>query len=222
MKREMPSFEGRSVSAGTSSTGGLQFARCHFMITSARSSITTILQQYRDGDSHALNRLFEQCHLDLKRIARNLLRNERPNHTLQPTALVNEAVLRLLDDQLSSLTDHVEFYSAVAREMRRALTDYARRRLTDKRGHGDVPLPLDAIAPPWFVHDIESLVALDQALERLAVASPRCATVVELRYVLGLSTAEIATLLRTTTRTVERDWAWARTELYADLKGESR
>lgn len=194
----------------------------HDGMSGGGSGITTVLQQHRDGDAEALHRVIDVCHRELKGLAASLLRGERPHHTLQPTALVNEAVLRLLDGRPDTWSSRADFFAAVAREMRRALTDAARRRLAAKRGGGSMPVSSDVDLLPSPRLDLESLIALDQALDRLATAFPRSAAVVELRHIVGLSTAEVAALLDTTTRTVERDWAWGRAQLYGELKDLAR
>jgi RNA polymerase sigma factor (TIGR02999 family) len=184
--------------------------------------LTRLLRAHDAGDEDALNELLNACRADLRRIARSLLRNERPHHTLQPTALVNEAYLRLFDGRSETWADSTTFFAAVAREMRRTLTDHARRRLAQKRGGHERPLPLSTVAEPVTSVDPLTVLALDAALERLAADHPRAASVVELRYITGLSVQEIAALLNVTRRTVERDWLFARAQLYGELAGEER
>lgn len=183
------------------------------------SDVAALLKAWDDREPEALDRLFESCRTDLRRIARGLLRGERPHHTLQPTALVNEAYLRLFDGAPPEWPDAEAFFGSVAREMRRALVDYARRRLATKRGGRTRIVPLVLAGDPGRTVDPTDMLALDQALERLAATHRRAATVVEMRYVAGLSSEEVAALLGVTRRTVERDWAWARACLYGDLYG---
>lgn len=183
--------------------------------------ISFLLRAWEDGNADALNDLFVACRDDLRRIARSLLRRERPHHTLQPTALINEAFLRLFDGQLPEWPDAHAFFGSAAREMRRALVDHARRRLAAKRG-GDVDIvPIALAGDPGRFVDPTMMLALDQALERLAAEHQRAATVAELRYLVGLSSAEVAALLDVTPRTVERDWLWARAHLYGALRGQA-
>jgi RNA polymerase sigma factor (TIGR02999 family) len=181
--------------------------------------VTRLLAAVSAGTPGALDDLFLECVHHLRRIARSLLRHERPDHTLQPTALVNEVFLRLFDGAPPAWPDSRAFFSSVAREMRRVLTDHARRRNAQKRGGADQPRSLDEAPEPSGGPSPELLLALDEALERLEAKSPRAARVVELRYYAGLTTAEIAAMFGVGARTIEREWQWARAELQGDLWG---
>ena len=164
-----------------------------------------------------ISRLFEQCADDLRRIARGLLRRERADHTLQPTALVNEAYLRLFDGPLPPCPDAATFFMTVAREMRRVLTDYARRRLAVKRGGDVAVLPLETVAEPSVWRDPTVFLALSLAIERLHTVDPRAAAMVELSFFAGLSSREVAALYGVTSRTVQRDLEWAQAAIGREL-----
>lgn len=147
----------------------------------------------------------------LKRLARRSLRRERPNHTLQPTELVNEAYIRLVDQRGADWQSRSHFFAIAARIMRRVLVDHARKRLTDKRGAGLSFVPLDdhTEAPSEPV-SWERVLAVHEALDRLESMSPRQAKIVELRYFGGLTREEVADVLAISRATVQREWSVAR------------
>jgi RNA polymerase sigma factor (TIGR02999 family) len=153
---------------------------------------------------------------ELRRMAAGLMRRERSNHTLQPTALVHEACLRLHRQGCLASAEQAGLLSAAARAMRVILVEHARRRRAQKRGGTCSRQPLTGIAP-IEPDDGLDLLALDEALERLRTFDPELAGIVELRFFLGLDTASVATLLNVSTRTVERGWKAARTWLYRTL-----
>ena len=181
-------------------------------------SITDLLIQIHHGSPEALDRLFPLVYEALRRIARRQLQGERPDHTLDTTGLVNETYLRLVDHDKLQWQDRGHFFALASRAMRQILVDYARRYRTLRRGGGVRPQELhdeDAATDERS----ETLLALDEALERLAAINPRLNQVVECRYFGGLTEQETAEALGVTTRTVQRDWAKARCWLYLELRG---
>ena len=178
--------------------------------------ITGILFRWSQGDEHALDSLTPLVYRDLRRIAARLLRDERSGHTLQPTALVNEAYLKLAGQAKVQWQNRTHFFAVAARAMRQILVDHARGHLRAKRGGGESVLPLDEgmlFAPERSA----DLLALDEALHRLAAIDPRKTKVVELRFFAGLDNEEIAEVLQISPNTVMRDWnmakAWLRREM---------
>ena len=173
-----------------------------------RGDITALLAEAKHGGKNALDRLLPVVYAELRRIARNQMRRERQGHTLQPTALVHEAFLRLVD-QNASWENRAHFFGVAAQVMRRLLVDHARRCGAAKRG---IPITLDEAmlqGGPAMV-PYEEILAVDQALDRLAGLDARQASVVELRYFGGLSVAETAEVLGVAERTVKLDWAMAK------------
>lgn len=188
-------------------------------MTETTGPVTQLLARLSAGDDDAVDHLFPLVYQQLRQAAEGVLRAERAGHTLQPTALVHEAYLKLVGSGRIPARDRGHFLSIAARAMRQILVDHARRRGARKRGHGETPVPLDfPIADGGLLFD--ELVALDDALERLSVQSPRMRSVVELRYFAGLNEDEIAETLGVTTRTVQRDWVKARAWLYREVYGE--
>jgi RNA polymerase sigma factor (TIGR02999 family) len=182
--------------------------------------ITELLDRWHAGDAAAFETLVERVYAELRRIADGVLRGERAEHTLQPTALVHEAYLRLTGLRELKLQNRRHFYGAAAKAMRRILVDHARHRRALKRGGADVRhVPIDEArdaveAGLDLGFDIERL---DQALAALATVAPDKARVVELRYFAGLSVEETASLLEVAPATVKRHWAFARAWLYREL-----
>jgi RNA polymerase sigma-70 factor (ECF subfamily) len=178
--------------------------------------VTALLASWTEGDEDALNRLLPLVEQELRRLARQQMRSERPGHLLQATALVNEAYLRLVDIEHMRWQNRAHFFAVAARLMRRILVDAARSRQYRKRGGGarhvafDEALIVSPEAP-------EQLVALDDALEALAAVAARKSRVVELRYFGGLSVEETAEVLKITPETVMRDWKFAKTWLLREL-----
>lgn len=173
------------------------------------------------GDPGALDRVVQSLYRELRDLARRRLRNERSAHTLQATALVNEAYLRLSRERRIPADGRTRFLAIASNTMRRVLVDYARARRRAKRGGDPERVPLEDVEA--FLSDEESdeILALEDALVRLAQASPRGARVVELRFFAGLEMEEIAALLEVSSKTVQRDWAaaraWIRKEVSRDL-----
>ena len=184
----------------------------------ARHEVTDLLIAWRQGDQNALAQLIPLVHDELRRIAHGYLAAERADHTLRTTALVNEAYLRLVNTSRVQWQDRAQFFGAAAGSMRRILVDYARRYQAEKRGGGRGVLPLDE-EHVLIEERAESLIALDEALERLGAMDARLCRVVECRYFAGLSDDETAEVLGVTSRTVRRDWVKARGWLYAQLAG---
>ena len=167
-----------------------------------------------------LERLVAALYDELHAIAARAMRRERAGHTLQPTAILHEAYVRLAAQRQSGWADEREFLAIAASVMRRVLVDHARRRNAGRRGGGAARVTLDPEAVPGAAGSLD-VVALDEALQGLAAVEPRAAQVVELRYFAGLSVEETAAALAVSTPTVKRDWALARAWLYEALE-ESR
>ena len=178
--------------------------------------VTGLLKAWNGGDQAALERLADQVYNELRRIARRYMRNERAGNTLQTTALVNEVYLRLVDVKNVDWQQRAQFFAIAAQMMRRILVDAARARGSHKRGGGAVRVSVDEALVASPERD-SSLVALDEALERFAKLAPRQAKVVELRYFGGLNEEEIAEALKTSPRTVRRDWDFAKSWLTREL-----
>jgi len=180
------------------------------------TEVTGLLKAWSGGDQGALDRLASQVYDELRRIARRYMRNERVGNTLQTTALVNEVYLRLVDVKNVDWQQRAQFFAISAQMMRRILVDAARARGSHKRGGGAVKVKVDETAVLSPERD-SSLVALDEALEAFAKVAPRQAKVVELRYFGGLSEDEVAEVLKTSARTVRRDWDIAKSWLMREL-----
>ena len=178
--------------------------------------ITRLLDDWRRGDEEALSQLMQLIYGELEQLATAYLRRERPSHTLQTSALVNEVYLRLLGQQHVKWQNRAHFYGIAARMMRRILANYARDRLAAKRGGGAEHLPLDeAMLLPE--ESLAETVAVDEALRRLAAVHPQQARVVEMRYFGGMKSDEIAEVLGISVPTVARRWRVARAWLYRSL-----
>ncbi len=176
------------------------------------TDVTMLLNAWGDGKQDALDELMPLVYQEFCKLARSYLRAERPEHTLQPTALVNEAYLRLVDQKNVRWQNRRHFFGIAAQLMRRILVDHARKRQSEKRGGGQALIPFeDAKGVPAKARD---LVALDDALNDFATIDPRSAKIVELRQFGGLSIDETAEVLEISPATVKRDWtvakAWLR------------
>jgi len=186
------------------------------------ASVTMLLQDWRRGNSSALEEVARIVDRELRRLAASYLRRERPGHTLQPTALVNEAFLRLMGQG-----DHIDwesrsqFIGIAARHMRQILVDHARRHNAGKRGAGETMIPIDD-APASAHPRSADLMALDEALQKLAAVDPRKAQAMELKYFGGLEMAEIAKVLNISIKTVEKDVRMASAWLRVALSGQSQ
>lgn len=185
----------------------------------APQQVTELLRSWAGGDRSALDRLVPLVHDELHRLAHRCMRQEQAGHTLQTTALVNEAYVRLVDADDVRWEDRTHFFAISATVMRRILVDFARARRAKKREAILLKAPVDLerlqVAAPQPAADI---VALDDALQSLAVFDPRGARVVELRYFGGLTVEETAEVLGVSPRTVKRDWAAARAWLMGELQ----
>lgn len=179
--------------------------------------ITQLLVAWGKGDETALDQLIPAVYGELRRIAGNFMRRQNPGHTLQASALVNEAFLRLIDSNKVNWQSRTHFFAVSAQLMRRVLVDAARRRNSQKRGGDRLRITLDDRVD-LSNEDETDLVALDEALTRLADLNPRHSRIVELRYFGGLTEDQVAETLNVSARTVRRDWSVARAWLYRELQ----
>ena len=183
------------------------------------SEITRILRDWNEGDGTARDELLKVVYDELKRQARILMSRERNGHTLQPTALVHEAFLRIEAITGVVWQDRKHFYGIASRLMRQILVDHARRKASGKRGSRPVHFSIDDVELP--VDDrANSLVAINDALDRLATVDAKQAEIVEMRFFGGFTTTEIAETLGVSERTVAREWHTARLWLYREFTGE--
>jgi len=178
--------------------------------------VTQLLSDWQGGDQQAFDRLMPLVYDELRRVARARLRSEREDHTLQTTALVHEAYVRLVDLDRMTLRDRVHFFAMASRLMREILVDHARRRQAGKRGGGADRISLQDAEPLAEGQSID-LLALDEALTQLGTFDSRLCRVVELRFFGGLSIAETASVLKVSDATVERDWVVAKAWLHRRL-----
>lgn len=179
--------------------------------------VTQLLANWSQGDAAALTELTPLVYDDLRRLAHRQMAGQRPDHTLQTTALVHEAYLRLADQTNPNWQTRAHFFAVAARAMRQILVDYAKSYRSQKRGGGALRVELDQAALVSKEKSRE-IIELNEALERLAALDARKAEVVELKYFGGLSYQEIAEVLKISAITVRRDWEFARTWLYSDLQ----
>ena len=178
--------------------------------------VTQMLLDWSDGNKEALDRLMPLIYDELRRLARHYMRRERRGHTLQTTALVNEAYMRLIDQRSVQWQNRVHFFSVAARMMRRILIDYARSRQVAKREGELRKVSIDEAAT--IAHEPDaSLIAIDDALTSLEALDPRKVQVIELRFFGGLTIDETAAALNTSHATIERDWTTARAWLYREV-----
>ena len=182
------------------------------MPIAAQHEVTQLLMAWNEGDQSALERLIPLVHAELHRIARRYMRNERAGHTLQTSALINEAYLRLIDAQQVHWQNRAHFFGIAAQLMRRVLVDFARSRGYKKRGGGALQVSLDETMVITKERG-EDLVALDEALSALSELDERKGRVVEMRFFGGLSEKEIAEALTVSQETVRRDWRLAKSWL---------
>lgn len=183
----------------------------------APQDVTLLLHSLNRGDSAAEAKLIPVIYDELRRLAAHYMRQERPDHTLQATALVHEAFLRLTRQKDVNWQGKAHFFGVAAKLMRQILIDHARGRLREKRGSGGQKLPLDEGLLLTEARSAE-LVAVDAALDRLAMLDSRQARIVELRFFGGLSVEETAKVVGVSPKTVKRDWSVARAWLYEDLR----
>jgi RNA polymerase sigma factor (TIGR02999 family) len=180
--------------------------------------VTQLLAEWSQGNDAALTELTPLVYEDLRRLAHHYMDTQRPDHTLQTTALVNEAYLRLADQTNPNWQTRAHFFAVAARAMRQILVNYAKSYRSQKRGGGALKIELDETA---LVSPAEStaIVNLHEALKRLATLDPRKGEVVELKYFGGLNYDEIAEVLKISPVTVRRDWEFAKAWLYTELHG---
>jgi RNA polymerase sigma-70 factor (ECF subfamily) len=179
--------------------------------------VTRLLVDWSDGDASALEKLLPIVYNELRRIARRALHREAVGHTLQPTALVNELYLRLVEQRRATWANRAQFFAVAAQMMRHVLVDHARAQLAAKRGGSSPRVSLDEAA------DVEAkatweILAIDEALERLATLDAEQARIVELRFFSGLTVEETAHVLGRSPRTIKREWRLAKAWLYGELR----
>jgi RNA polymerase sigma factor (TIGR02999 family) len=180
------------------------------------SPVTELLVRWRSGDGDSLQALIPLVYDEMRRLARSCLRRERPDHTLQSTALVHEAYLRLSGNAPPVWQNRAHFFGIAAHVMREILVEHARNHNANKRGGGAVKLALEDVNEPMALPDLD-ILALDDALKELARIDPQQSRVVELRFFAGLSIEETAEVLGISISTVKRDWNTARFWLFREL-----
>jgi RNA polymerase sigma factor (TIGR02999 family) len=185
------------------------------------SEFTVILGRLQRGDASAAEELLPLVYGELRRIAAGKMAHEAVGHTLQPTALVHEAWLRLAGDGAPQFENRAHFFAAAAEAMRRILVDRARRRIAAKRGAGALHVDLDEVEIPSPIADDDQLLAVNEALEKFATLDPRKVELVKLRYFVGMSFAESAAALGIAVPTAKQWWAYARAWLSVELRNES-
>jgi RNA polymerase sigma factor (TIGR02999 family) len=183
------------------------------------SAVTQLIQAASAGNPKAAEELLPLVYEELRRLAAQKMAGEFRGHTLQPTALVHEAWLRLAGDEAARFQNRAHFFGAAAEAMRRILIDRARRRLAAKRGNGAVPLDVDEIEIPSPALDDDSLLAVNEALEKFTAVDPRKAELVKLRYFVGMNFEEAATALGIAVPTAKQWWAYARSWLTVEMRG---
>ena len=181
------------------------------------SDVTQIHTAVRAGDDAAAERLFELVYAELRQVAAQKMAGESPGHTLQPTALVHEAWLRLGADAQPHWQNRAHFFAAAAEAMRRILVDRARRKQAQRRGAGAEHVELDGLELAGPVDD-DQLLALNEALDRLAAADPTKAELVKLRYFVGLTTDQAAKVMNISEPTAKRWWAYAKAWLFREMQ----
>ena len=180
--------------------------------------ITKLLQQYQAGNRLVLDEFFPLVYDELRRLAASRLRRERAEHTLQPTALVHEAYLRLIEQHSVDWRNRAHFFGLAAEMMRRILVNHALERKADKRGGAATRLVLDDAVSFAQTREVD-LVLLDQALDKLHTLDPKQAKIVEMRFFGGLTTEEVAEVLNISDSTVKREWRVAKAWLHNQLSG---
>lgn len=181
--------------------------------------VTRLLQDCSDGNRDALDKLLPLVYNELRRLAHSYLSHERPDHTLQTTALVHEAYLKLIDQRSVNWQNRAQFFAISAQAMRRILLDNARRHTAAKRGSGGQKISLDEIATLSGDSANDSLIALDLALQKLETIDEAQSKIVELRYFGGLTIEETAEVLKISPSSIQREWTVARAWLYKTMTG---
>jgi RNA polymerase sigma factor (TIGR02999 family) len=187
----------------------------------SQSNVTLLLKRLSEGDTSALHQLIPVVYGELRRLASSYMRHERPDHTLQTTALVHEAYLQLVDQDRAHWENRAQFFGVAAQLMRRILVDHARAHNAAKRGGVSSKFSLDE-AMVMAKERSGDLLALEELLTRLAAIDPQQARVVELRFFAGLSVEETAQALAISDRTVKRDWAMAKAWIQREMRGSPR
>jgi RNA polymerase sigma factor (TIGR02999 family) len=185
-------------------------------MSESSQDVTQLLGQWQGGDREALNALTPLVYNELRRLAQSYINRERPNHTLQGTALVHEAYLRLIDQRQVEWRSRNHFFALAAELIRRILVDHARAKVAAKRGGRNVKLSIEDVMEPAVNEDLD-LVALDDALQLLARTDPQQSRIVELRYFAGLKIEETAEVLQISPATVKRDWTVAKAFLKREM-----
>ena len=180
--------------------------------------VTLLLAKARHGHEDALAKLMPLVYKELRRLAGHYMRNERIGHTLQPTALVHEAYMRLVGQDCTDWQNRSHFMALAAQMMRRILVDYALKRKADKR-EGGVRADIDRVAPPAPAVSLDEILTVDESLRRLSELDPQQGRVIEMRYFGGLTVKETAEALGVSPMTVKRDWATANAWLHRELSG---
>jgi RNA polymerase sigma-70 factor (ECF subfamily) len=181
------------------------------------SDVTSLLKRLANGEQDAAAQLVPLVYKELHRVAARCLRHERPDHTLQPTALVHEAYLKLASQRSANWQSRTQFFAVAAQLMRRILVDYARAQLCAKRGGKAAKLGLDEVLLVSRDRS-EEVLAIHESLTRLAEVDPRQGRIVELRYFGGLTMEEVAEVLGVSSKTIKREWCIAKAWLHGDLK----
>jgi RNA polymerase sigma-70 factor (ECF subfamily) len=184
--------------------------------------VTGLLVRWSRGEPEALDRLMPMIYAECRRIAAQQLRKEHRDHTLDPTALVHELYLRLVDQRRASWANRTQFFGVAAQLMRRVLVDYARARQAHKRGGSATFVSLAAAADTPDESRVADVLAIDEALERLAAFDPEQVRIIELRFFAGLTVEETARLVGRSPRTVKREWRLAKAWLYRELRPAHR
>jgi RNA polymerase sigma factor (TIGR02999 family) len=182
----------------------------------SRSEVTRLLKDWSNGRQDVLDQLLPQIYAELRRLASSYLRRERPDHTLQATALVHEAFMKLVDQRAVRWQNRAHFFGIAAQAMRRILVDHARAHSAEKRGSGERAVSLDEAVALVGAPSVD-LLALDEALTRLTTLDPEQSRVVELRFFGGLTIEETAEVMDVSPATVGREWTLAKAWLYAEL-----
>lgn len=181
------------------------------MATSSPTEVTRLLVAWGNGDRAALDQLMPLIYDELRRLARSYMRRERQSHTLQTSALINEAYLRLVDQKKVPWQNRAQFFGVAAHMMRRILVDHARSRSRAKRGGG---VQMVSLVEPAMSEEVAEVIALNTALDNLQEFDPRKSQIVEMKFFGGLTNDEVAEVLKVTTRTVEREWRKAKAWLH--------
>lgn len=180
--------------------------------------VTKLLQRWSSGDAAAADRLIPIVYAQLRRMASRHLRRERSDHTLSPTALVNELYLKMVDQRRTTWQNRAQFFGVAAQLMRRILVDYARAHAAEKRGAGATLIPLSDAESEGAPQIVTDIIDVDDALERLAHLDPDQVRIVELRFFAGLTVEETALVLKRSERTVKREWRLAKAWLHHELR----